>query len=84
MFMIFRKKTKKEEIIEIINELIQILKEEGMISRNIEGSLATSSTNYFEEKEEEESSTLVVSFGKTISVDERSSKDLYSDNGETS
>lgn len=74
----FQQKSKKEEIFEKLNDLIQLLKYEGMRSRNLEGSLVTSSNNYFEER-----LTLVISFERTTSMNERSSKDSSSDYGET-
>lgn len=64
----FQEKSRKEEIIEKLNELIHLLKDEGMSSRILEESLATLSKNYVEE--EEENSTLVISFERKNSMDE--------------
>lgn len=72
-----------EKIIEKLNELIQLLKDEGISSTNLKESLETSLENYFEE-EEEEKLTLVLSFEILISIDKRYSKDFSYDNEETS
>lgn len=74
----FQKMSKKEEIVEKLNKLIQLSKDKGM-SSNLESSLATSSTNSIEEK-----STPIISFERTIWVVEQSSEDSWSNEGTSS
>lgn len=79
--MFFRKNPRRNKSSRIFNELIKLLKNEGMSSRILEESLSTSSKISF--KEEEEKLTLLVSFERTISKDKRSLEDSSCDNGET-